>query len=125
MIGATMAELQLVGPATERQPQNLMPETNTEDRHTSNQLAHLRSLIFEGLRISGSIRQKDSLGIHREHILGGGGRGDYGQAASDLDQTPQDVALDPEIISDDVELGISGMTCGLGWRAGLDALSPL
>ena len=59
LIPAAVPKLQFVGLPPKRMPENLMPQTNPENRHLLlNQALHHRIDIGQGPRIARAIRQK-------------------------------------------------------------------
>ena len=75
MIGAAMAELQLVSLAAEREAENLMAEADAEDRRLADQPADVVDLRVQRLGIAGAVREEHAVGLEREHVFGGGERG--------------------------------------------------
>src|SRR5205814_7602659 len=61
MVGAVVAEGQLVGLATGRESDDLMAEADTEDRHAADQGAHAVHQIGYALRIAGAVRQEHAV----------------------------------------------------------------
>ena len=54
------------------------------------------------LGIAGAVREKDAIGLQREHVFGGGERRDDGHVAAGMHEAAQDVLFDAEIVGDDV-----------------------
>ena len=75
LIAAVMTELELVRPAAESEAQNLMPETNAEDRSFADQLLHVLFRIRYRIGIAWAVGKKNSIGIERKHVLRGRMRG--------------------------------------------------
>src|SRR5215470_3779973 len=82
-----------------------MAEADAEDRLFAEELLDVLSRIRHRVGIAGTVREKDAVGIEREHILGGRRRGNDFDAASRLRETAQDVALDAEVVRDDEKAG--------------------
>ena len=74
MIGAAMAEFQLVSLAAEREPENLMAEADAEDRRLADQPPHVVDLRVQRLGIAGAVREKHAIGLQRENVFGGSER---------------------------------------------------
>ena len=108
MVGAAMSEFQLVGFAAEGEAEQLVAEADAEDRLLADQLADVAHLGLERLGVAGAVREEDAVGLERQHIFGGGERGDDGDAAAGLHEAAQDVVLDAEIVGDDVVRGAGG-----------------
>ena len=68
MVGPMVAEFQLIGLETERQPKDLMPQTNAEDRISSDQCLHLLSRIGQSLWIAWPIREKHTVRFQRLNL---------------------------------------------------------
>ena len=82
MVGAAVAELELVGLAAEGEAQDLVAEADAEDRRLADEFADLRGLVFERLGIAGAVREEDAVGLQGEHIFGEVSGGDDGDACS-------------------------------------------
>ena len=95
-----MAELQLEGAAAESQAAELMAEANAEDRHAAEQLANIRDGVGDRLGIAGAIREKNAVGLQREHVFRGSLRRDDGHVAIVIDEQAQNILLDAEIVGD-------------------------
>src|SRR5256885_6076230 len=105
MVGAVMAEGQLVGLAAGREPQDLMAEADTEDRHAADQGAHAVHQIGYALRIAGAVRQERAVRPVLQHGLGRRAGGHDRHLAAGRTQLTQDVELDTGVERDDVEAG--------------------
>src|SRR5712691_6355825 len=103
MIRSAVSELEFVSFAAQRQSQYLMPQTDAKDGSASHQLAHLRGLELERLRIARTVREKHPVRLERKHILSYGPSGNHGDTAPGLHQKAQDVALDSVIVGHHVE----------------------
>ena len=109
VVGAVVAELELVGLAAERQADNLVPEADAEDRHAPGEFAHRFNRIRTRLGVARAVREKDAVGLEREHVLGRRERRHDRDPAADVHQPPQDVLLDTEIISGHMEARRRGL----------------
>ena len=125
MIGAAMAELQLVGLAAQREAQDLMAQADAEDRDFADQFADLRGLVVERLGIAGAVREKHAVGLQRQHIFGGGAGRDHRNPAAGMHQAAQDVALDAEIVGDHVMADLGVCAFAFGGRAADQAVLPV
>ena len=63
LIRAAMAELQLVRLAAERQAEQLMAETDAEDRLLAEQAANRVDRVVERLGIAGAVREEHAVGL--------------------------------------------------------------
>src|SRR6187401_2752804 len=104
MVSAMVAELQFVCASAESQPHDLVPETDSKNRFLSHQLPHVPDGVIDSLRISRPIRKKYPVGLQLQDILSARLRRNDGDARSTVDQIPQDVRFDSEIIGNDVKL---------------------
>ncbi len=59
--------------------------------------------VIARLRIAGTVREKHPVGLQRQHVFRGRLRRHHGHAAAVRGELAQDVALDAEIVGDDVE----------------------
>ncbi len=91
MVSAPMSEFQLKRFSSQRQPQQLMSETNSEDRFFSNQLFDILNGIFHCIRISRAVRKKNTVRIHCEYLFRRITGGNNGQTASVRRQPPKDI----------------------------------
>src|SRR5690606_17472772 len=73
LIETPVAELQLVGVATEREREELVPEADAEKRPFPEQIADRLHRVRHGRRVSGPARQENAVWRQRERLLGGGG----------------------------------------------------
>jgi hypothetical protein len=110
-----MSELQLVRFASDRETEQLVSEADAEDRLPADQFADVRHLRLQRLRVARAVGEEDAVGIEGEDILGGGQRGDDGDAAARLHEAAQDVVLDAEIVGDDVVCGSRRAADQLRW----------
>ena len=67
-------------------------------------LANALLRVGHRLGIARTVRQKDAIGLQREHIFGAGRCRNHGHAAALADQPAQDVVLDAVVVGDDVML---------------------
>ena len=70
----------------------------------SMQLARRGDRVVAGLRVAGAVGEEDAVGPQRQHLGGRRLRRHHRDAAAALGQHAQDVALDAEVVGDDVEL---------------------
>src|SRR3972149_6972716 len=104
VIGAVMAEFHFYRARAGGEPEELMPEADAEDGQAGvHDCANRRDCIVAGLGVAGSVRQKHTVGLHPQNLLGRGlGRHD-GQPATARGEHPQNVALDAVVIGDNVK----------------------
>ncbi len=70
VIAAVMAELELVGFAAEREATELVAEADAEDRYAAYHLPNRLHGIFDRLGIAGTVREKNAIGLERQHVFG-------------------------------------------------------
>jgi hypothetical protein len=70
LVSAVMAKLQLECLAAEREPHNLVSETDTEDRLLPKQVADVTNRIPHSLRITRAIGEEDSVGPEVQDFFG-------------------------------------------------------
>ena len=103
MVGAAMAEFQLVGLAAHGQAEQLVAQADAEDGLLADQLADVGHLRVQRLGIAGAVGEEDAVGLERQHVFGGSERRNHRDAAAGLHQAAQDVVLDAEIVGHHVE----------------------
>ena len=89
MVGAAMSEWELEGLKADRPAEELMPEADTPDGLPADELAYGVDDVTERGWISGSIGEKDRVGILCQQLGGGAGAGMErdARAASDEPRT--------------------------------------
>src|SRR6185369_1830906 len=102
MISAVVSELELVGLSAESETNQLVSETNAEKRHATDKSTDIVLCVRYGFWISRSVRQKDSVRFHGQHIFCAGLCGNNRYVAARASQHPQNVVLDPVVICDDL-----------------------
>ena len=85
MIGAMMAELQLVGLQSKREAKNLMAKADAEYRSTTDQPAHRLDRVGHRLGIARPVRRK-SRQVERFHLRRGGGGWHHMHLTADIDK---------------------------------------
>src|ERR1035438_6053688 len=105
MIAAMVTEAQFVSLSTQRDANQLMPETDAEDGHTPHHLANALLCVGHRLGIARAVRQEYAIGLEREHVLGAGRGGNHGHAAALSNQPSHDVVFDSIVVGDDVMPG--------------------
>ena len=71
MIGAPVAELELVSLATESNAEHLMPETDTEYRHIRiDKLFRIGDTVRQRGRIAGPVAQNNPIRLSRQQVAG-------------------------------------------------------
>src|SRR5271170_4400545 len=71
IIGAVMAEAELIGPAAEREAENLMAETDAANRLAAEHAAHRLARVWQSRRIGGAVGEENAVGIGRKDVVGG------------------------------------------------------
>src|ERR1700689_5185812 len=94
MVGTVMAEAELVGPSTERETEDLMAEADSEDRLAPEHAAYGCARVRQRGWIGWTVGEKNTVGIGRKDVVGGGRRRHHAHAKATRDQAMQDVALD-------------------------------
>ncbi len=98
MIRTVMAELQFEGFSAQREAAELMSEANTEDRNAAEELLNILDGVADWLRVAGTIRKKNSVRLKVENVLGRRLRRNYPDVAVVINQKPQNILLDTEIV---------------------------
>ena len=91
MVGAAMAEGELVGLVPGREAEELMTEADPEDGDAAQELAHGVDLRVEGLRVPGPVREEDA--VELRELVGRGGVRDDRHGRSRLREPAEDRAL--------------------------------
>ena len=107
VVAAVVAEFQLERPAAERLPDELVAETDAEDRGPASKLPNRLIGIGERFGIAGAVGQEDTVGHERQHVLSRSARGHHRDAAALRAQHVQDVLLDAVIVGDHVEITLA------------------
>ena len=109
MVRTVVAELHLHRARPAGKAQQLVAETDAEQRHVHrHQLTNRLNGVITGLGVPGAVAQEHTVGLQREHFGDRGLRRHDGDAAAVIDEQPQDVLFDAVIIGDHVarEVGI-------------------
>src|SRR5262245_16749433 len=80
-----------------------MSKANSEDRLDADELPNRLDGIWHPLRISGTIGQKDAIGIALQYFGGRRMGGHDGDAAAHVHQLTEDIALDAKVVGHDVK----------------------
>ena len=103
VIGAVVAELQLVRFAPESQTEDLVTETDPEDGNFANKLADVGGLLRERLGIAGPVREKNAIGLKCKHVF----RARIGwhdrHTRTDLYEMAQDVPFNAIVVGNDMK----------------------
>src|ERR671919_1885814 len=84
LVRAAMAELQFERRSPESEAENLMAETNPENRLLTYQIVHRLMRVGQRSWIARTVGKKNSIGIEREHFLCGSGCRDNSNAEAFL-----------------------------------------
>jgi len=103
VVAAVVAELQFVSTPAQSQPGKLMAEADSEDRHSTQELANGAHGVIDRLRIAGTVGEEDAVGFQFKNVVGRGLRRNHRHAAAFAHQHPENVPLDAKIVSDDME----------------------
>src|SRR5437016_12548721 len=96
-----MAELQFKRRSAEREAENLMAETDPEDRPFAHQIMHGFMGISERRRVTRTIREKNPIWIQRERFVGSCRCRDNSNVKTFLAQKPEDVFFDASVVRRD------------------------
>src|SRR5688572_26826924 len=103
MIPSSMPEGKLRRRSAERETEKLVSETDPEYRSTtSGQLANCIRRVIDRVRVSRPVREKDSVGLLLERGRSRCVGGHNCHPAVMVCEQAQDIALDTEIVGDDV-----------------------
>ena len=109
VIGAAMAELQLVGLAAKREAENLMAQADAENRLACRSAcAPVRPGTASGSGSPGPFERKTPSGLSASTSSAEVPRGNHRDAAAHLHQPPQNVALDAVIVGHHVAARLGG-----------------
>ena len=104
LVPASVAELELERLRAHRDPEDLVPEADAEDRNAPDEVANDLDGVARSLRVAGSVREEDAVGPECQRLGGGeGGRND-GHARARIAQAAQDVLFGAVVVGDDVRL---------------------
>src|SRR5471030_2597333 len=124
MVGAAVAEFQLIGLAAKREPQQLVPQADAEDRLLADEFANVGHLGLQRFGVARAVRKEHAIGLERQHIFGGGEGWDHRYAAAHLHQAAQNVVLDAVIVGHYVVFGFGRPAHQFRRRAGIHGLGP-
>src|SRR6516165_10203610 len=96
-----MAELQLEFLASVRQSEELVPQTNAEDRTLADQLPQFLVKVGKSARITRAIRQKHPIRFHRQNVICLCCSWNDRHPETVLAQPSQNIELDTVVVSDD------------------------
>src|SRR5450432_816561 len=102
MIAAMVSELQFVGAAAESEADELMAETNSEDRCLAHEATNIVCRVGARFGITGAVRKKHAVRTERHYVFRTGCGWYDGHAAAFIHQHAQDVLLDAVVVGDDV-----------------------
>src|SRR6266851_6723978 len=104
MVPAMVPKLQLVHLASERQPEDLMPQAYPEDRFLPLQLLYSLNRILQRLRVTRSVRKEHPIRVHRQNVLSWRSSRHHRHAAILPRQHAQNILFYPEVIRDHMHL---------------------
>ena len=105
LVAAAVAELQLVGRSADGVRDDLVTETDAEDRVGLDEIGHGFVGILQGGGVAGAVGQEDAVGVEGADLGGrGAGREDVDVEAGS-DEAAEDGGLGTEVIGRDAELG--------------------
>ena len=91
VVGAAVAEGQLVGLEADRAAEQLVAEADAEDRASCRRCSRTRvDDVVERGRVAGAVGEEDDVGVLGEDLLGGAGAGQQGQLGAVLAQLADD-----------------------------------
>ena len=105
LVGAVMPKFQFVSRSAECEPENLMAETNPENRLLAHQISRCLVRIRQSCGISRTVGKKNAIRIKREHFLCSCGCWYNRDAKAFLPQKPQNILFDSIIVGDDAKSG--------------------
>ena len=104
MVGAVMAELHLHGLRAAGEAEDLVAEADAEHRHVGlEELARRLDGVVARLRIARAVGEEHAVRRQLQHFVRAGLRGHHRHAAAVIGEQAQDVALDAEVVGDDVQ----------------------
>src|SRR5712691_7250761 len=103
MVGAVVAELELVGAAAAGEPHDLVAEADAEDRQAPEQRAHRVDQVRHALRIAGAVREEHAVWLPLEDGGRRRRRGHHGDVATRHTELTEDVPLYSAVVGDDRE----------------------
>src|SRR5579872_364014 len=88
MVRPAVAEFKLISLAAESEAEDLMPETDSEDRGLADQLPYLLGLESERLWIPGPVGEEDPVGLESEDVFGCSARRHHSHPRPNMDEMP-------------------------------------
>ncbi len=113
VVGAAVAEGELVGPAPEGQGQELVAEADAEGGQALGEAAHGGQGGGGHLGVARPVAEEDALGLEGEDVLQGRVRGHHGDLAVSGREVLEDVLLEAEIQGHHAERRASGTLAGV------------
>ena len=124
VIGPVVPELHLDGTRPARQPQQLVSQTDAEERDAGlQQGTDGVDRIVTGLRITGTVGEEDAIRSVGQHRVRRSTGRNHRYPATARDQHPQDVAFDAEVVGDDV-VGLFALMIVVAMRQAPHPLGP-
>ncbi len=126
VVAAVVAEAQLVGVAAEREPEDLVPETDPEHRRSTYQSTYRIDGSGHCGGITRTVGQEDTIRLTSEDVLRGRRRRNDFDATTHAEKMLQDGALDAEVVGDDAERRVvTAGDVGLGRGDGGDEVDAV
>ena len=89
-----------------------MTEADAKDRDASEELLNIFDSVADGLGVAGAIREEDTVWLEVENVFSGSLGGDDPNVAMVIDEQPQNILLDAEIVGCDTEFTRIGNSPG-------------
>eukprot|EP00215_Chloropicon_roscoffensis_P010315 CAMPEP_0196642264 /NCGR_PEP_ID=MMETSP1085-20130531/4497_1 /TAXON_ID=41879 ORGANISM="Pycnococcus sp, Strain CCMP1998" /NCGR_SAMPLE_ID=MMETSP1085 /ASSEMBLY_ACC=CAM_ASM_000807 /LENGTH=549 /DNA_ID=CAMNT_0041971601 /DNA_START=92 /DNA_END=1743 /DNA_ORIENTATION=+ len=112
VVPAVVAELELEGRPAKGLAQDLVPHADPKARQLSDDVLRIVHGVRGRARVSRSVAEEHSVRLHLQHLLPRVVRRHHGHVAPSGGEPLQDVALDPKVVRDDLEIaGLGGRHC--------------
>ena len=113
MVAAAVSELEFIRLPTEREPHNLVSQTDTKHRRLPDESGNILSCIGYGIRVPWAVRKKDTVRVESKYLRSRGRGWDYSHATTRCNKVPQNVELDTKVIGDNKKKGLGMRGQGL------------
>src|SRR5437870_8608486 len=105
MVRPVVPEFQLMRLQSQRETDDLMAEADPEDGPLAEEGAYRRNRVRDTGRVAGAVREENPVRMQRQGGVGCGRGRDDRDLEAFVDQTPQNIVLDPEVIGHDSKMG--------------------